>query len=512
MAIFVVAGVALFARGDFAHAVGSCTITQFSDFATCFANNSAETEINVAVANDIDMAATTTLPIGKTINLYSVDSSAPRILLRQFDNGPVLEPGGNNTILTVRDIILDGNSANSTGFRNYIRTRSDATTITNDGAVLRNNTSTQVTDSSYGAAIHVDTANLIINGGLFQNNQAQMGGAIYCYNASNCTINGGIFENNISTKSTQINHCGGAISVGYNSPQLTIGGNAIFRNNISLNSGGAVCISARNNYNGSKNGSLIISGSVQFINNTAKEGGAIYIDDSADSAQIDGATFTGNVATANGGAIGIHRAALASLTVGENTVFSDNSAPNKYRLLATDASLYAAQIAATDWSLPAPYVGYNNFDIEYTGSAVVSFETGGGSAVAEQVISVNGTAVRPANPTRDHFTFSDWYTDEELTTTYDFDAPVTGDLVLYAEWTEDAKCEFDNAIYADDGNCVEPTTPIQPDEPTKPDETVPGKPDTGVMTTTYGILAILAVVVGLSSGGIFALVRKMGRR
>ncbi len=64
----------------------------------------------------------------------------------------------------------------------------------------------------------------------------------------------------------------------------------------------------------------------------------------------------------------------------------------------------------------------------------VNFESNGGSAVAAQSIFANDRVVRPAVPTKDGYTFDNWYTDAELTTPYNFESPVRGDLTLYAGW------------------------------------------------------------------------------
>ena len=65
---------------------------------------------------------------------------------------------------------------------------------------------------------------------------------------------------------------------------------------------------------------------------------------------------------------------------------------------------------------------------------IVIFDTAGGSAVAAQTVADGGYAYEPAAPTNDGFAFDGWYADgaEEP---YDFSAPVTGDLVLYARWS-----------------------------------------------------------------------------
>ena len=66
----------------------------------------------------------------------------------------------------------------------------------------------------------------------------------------------------------------------------------------------------------------------------------------------------------------------------------------------------------------------------------VIFETNGGSAVETQVVEEGLTAVEPEEPIREGYSFSGWFSDEELTSTYDFETPVTADITLYAGWTE----------------------------------------------------------------------------
>ena len=65
----------------------------------------------------------------------------------------------------------------------------------------------------------------------------------------------------------------------------------------------------------------------------------------------------------------------------------------------------------------------------------VTFRTNGGSAVPAQTVTHNSTASKPGDPTRSGYTFAGWYSDEGLTTAYDFNAPVTQNLTLFAKWT-----------------------------------------------------------------------------
>jgi uncharacterized repeat protein (TIGR02543 family) len=69
--------------------------------------------------------------------------------------------------------------------------------------------------------------------------------------------------------------------------------------------------------------------------------------------------------------------------------------------------------------------------IQYT----VTFISNGGSSVPDQTVNSGATATRPANPTRNGFTFDDWYSNSGLTTVYSFSTPVTGNTTLYAKWT-----------------------------------------------------------------------------
>ena len=72
-------------------------------------------------------------------------------------------------------------------------------------------------------------------------------------------------------------------------------------------------------------------------------------------------------------------------------------------------------------------------------SWTVAFNSNGGSACDTKfVATADGKLVKPADPTRDGYTFGGWYTDEACTEAYDFSTPVTADMTLYAKWTKNA--------------------------------------------------------------------------
>ncbi|MDE6441831.1 MAG: InlB B-repeat-containing protein, partial [Clostridia bacterium] len=70
-----------------------------------------------------------------------------------------------------------------------------------------------------------------------------------------------------------------------------------------------------------------------------------------------------------------------------------------------------------------------------TSTYTVSFVTNkDGVTVQEQDIEEGQTATEPTAPQCDGFTFIGWFTDADLTQSFDFATPVTEDKILYAKW------------------------------------------------------------------------------
>ena len=63
----------------------------------------------------------------------------------------------------------------------------------------------------------------------------------------------------------------------------------------------------------------------------------------------------------------------------------------------------------------------------------IKFESNGGSAVSYTPIHSGNTISAPVDPTRTHYEFDGWYTNEELTQKYNFKP--TKSITLYAKWT-----------------------------------------------------------------------------
>ena len=100
----------------------------------------------------------------------------------------------------------------------------------------------------------------------------------------------------------------------------------------------------------------------------------------------------------------------------------------------------------------------------------VIFNTAGGSAVATQVVIIGALAVYPITPKKENYTFAYWCTDKALTEKYDFSAPVTDNITLYACYVQIANTVLFNSM---GGSAVEPQRvpigghAIEPEKPVK---------------------------------------------
>lgn len=73
---------------------------------------------------------------------------------------------------------------------------------------------------------------------------------------------------------------------------------------------------------------------------------------------------------------------------------------------------------------------------KWTELFTVTFDPNGhGNAPSPQVVASGSIATAPSNPVASNYRFGGWYTDPTCTLAYDFSAPVTSNLTLYAKWT-----------------------------------------------------------------------------
>ena len=85
----------------------------------------------------------------------------------------------------------------------------------------------------------------------------------------------------------------------------------------------------------------------------------------------------------------------------------------------------------------AYYISYTYQPVQQGDNYTVTFDTNGGTAVSPQSVSNSGEAVasipNPA-PTKNGYIFAGWYSNEELTEAFNFNAPITDDVTIYANW------------------------------------------------------------------------------
>ena len=70
-------------------------------------------------------------------------------------------------------------------------------------------------------------------------------------------------------------------------------------------------------------------------------------------------------------------------------------------------------------------------------AVTVKFDSNQGTVVDSQLVPVGDKVTKPADPTKKGYTFSGWFTDEDCTNAYDFDAAVDGtqpEFTLHAGW------------------------------------------------------------------------------
>ena len=69
-------------------------------------------------------------------------------------------------------------------------------------------------------------------------------------------------------------------------------------------------------------------------------------------------------------------------------------------------------------------------------SVIVTFNTQGGSKIDDQPVVIGHSVSRPTeNPTREGYTFVDWFTTEDGDTKWNFATPISSAVTIYAHWT-----------------------------------------------------------------------------
>ncbi|MBW3080478.1 alpha/beta hydrolase fold domain-containing protein [Bifidobacterium saguinibicoloris] len=104
----------------------------------------------------------------------------------------------------------------------------------------------------------------------------------------------------------------------------------------------------------------------------------------------------------------------------------------------------------------------------------VTFDAAGGSAVAMETFGKGEKVTKPADPTRDGYTFKGWVLASDATQVFDFDQAIenpTGPINLVAQWEKSAETPDPDP---DPEPTPDPDKPGTPDPDTPTDQTKPG--------------------------------------
>ena len=133
---------------------------------------------------------------------------------------------------------------------------------------------------------------------------------------------------------------------------------------------------------------------------------------------------------------------VTTVAQGATVTLTANAAPtgkefDKWVVDSGTITLADATSVTTTFTMPAENVEVTATykDIPAT-TFTVTFNTNGGSAVASQTVADGSKATKPADPTKDGYTFDGWYQDATFTVAFDFSSAITADITLYAKWTE----------------------------------------------------------------------------
>lgn len=143
--------------------------------------------------------------------------------------------------------------------------------------------------------------------------------------------------------------------------------------------------------------------------------------------------------------------ALKTYTVefqsGENGIFDDSGADALQTVDHGGSATAPTVIPYTGYSFTGWSTEFDNITQDtivtaqyQKNSYTVTFESNGGSAVAD-ISALYDTAIEePAEPIREYYSLGGWYKDAELTNQWDFETDKVGssDMTLYAKWNADA--------------------------------------------------------------------------
>lgn len=335
-----------------------------------------------------------------------------------------------NTVFTMSDTVLEGNTARGTGGAMHII---GSSTTQNVQATFTNVTfdDNESLDSQAGGIAIKDYATVVFDKCTFTNNKALWsGGGLFSDRYCDITITDCVFTGNESSGSNQSSGGGLGLSLYDNAATAftmtgtliegntaTRGGGVTFSSftdyeisdctiidNAATNEGGGVYVSSA--VSGTLPTSVTIADS-EISGNTATNGGGLFggqYKTYNSQIKLEGTTVSDNVATEDGGGVHMQDATLATLFADAATVFSGNTAATLHDL--TDPALIATHgtnILTDTKSTQYVAYAYNNYDVnQVLGPQIVlstiTYDANGGTGddFSETVLASSTYAAKTA--------------------------------------------------------------------------------------------------------------------
>ena len=395
------------------------TLTLLRDYTTASSQNSGSKSFT------IDLAGHTWTCTGKDANSAAFEINYPNASLT-VKNGKVVSsqligliPSANGGKITYDNSTLtfDGVEASTTA-TSGIETNGNNT---NDTVILKD--STLNVPNGYG---------------------------IYFPSSGKLTID----NSTINAKTMGVQVCSGSLNVNPGST-ITVSGDPVAKteNDGAIQDGAAISIVNRPGYKGLDKvaitgGTFTAKGdnaalkAYSWDSSTKKES---PFDDADNKVTVSGGEFNGNLDLGNikvSGGKYTDKEVAKHLKSGFAVLFSDG----KYAVDNEKAVKGDATYSVTNADGTVVYFtdaqSANNYAQE-SGAApkvlkvAVTFDSNQGTAVDSQLVAVGDKVKKPADPTRKGYIFSGWFTDQDCTKAYKFDAPVDGaqpEFTLYAGW------------------------------------------------------------------------------
>lgn len=240
-----------------------------------------------------------------------------------------------------------------------------------------------------------------MSGGVISRNESERGGGVYA--AGTFTMSGGTIRNNRALKTYGGFAPGGGVFVAVGKSFVMSGGE-IRDNTASIYGGGVYLYDSSSVFKLS--GAPVIEGN----KNINSEITNVYLPEGR-------ITVTG--ALTEGARVGVGMESPGVFTSGFNS-YNEGKSPGAF--FFSDDSSYYVGLADGEGILTQE-------------TFTVSFSTTHGTTPAAQTVGAGAQAIRPADPSEEGWTFAGWYQMVGYSMQeYDFSAPVTADLVLFAMW------------------------------------------------------------------------------